>query len=1188
MLKCKHRRLAALRTGSHLILVYALLLPALTVMLSGCGATIEPAAQLTAIAIGPPDAVLAKGSTSQLVATGIYSDGSRRELVSAVTWSTADAGVATVSNVASSAGLLTAVNIGSTTVIATAGTISGATGLTVTDAALLSIDVTPPNPSLPDGHVFQFTATGTYSDHSTQNLTPIAYWTTSRPGVAALGNGKSAGLATLTAVGSTSISATVAGITGGTTLTGDPAALVSIEITPTSARVAAGLTQQFMATGVFSDGSSHDLTSLVAWSSSAPLYATISNLPGSAGLVTTLSQGSTDITATFRRISATTAFTVSAATLVSIGVSPPTSSVAKGIKARFTATGIFTDGSTHVITDSVLWSSAAPTVLALSNASGFNGLATALSPGTTTIGAASGTVAGSATVTVTAAMLLEIAITPALGSIPEGTAQQFTAMGTYTDSVQTLTTTVTWASSANAVATISNAAGSNGLATSSSEGAATITASFGGMSAIASLSVTAAALASISVTPALHSIADGTDQQFTATGIYTDNSLLNLTTSATWSSSATAVAAISNAAGTNGLSTALGAGTTTITAAFAGIAGSTGFTVSATRLVSIAVTPVNPSIGVGTVQQLTATGIFSDGSTQNLTSAATWTSTDTGVAAIQNEPGFNGLALAEGSGTSTITALLNGISGTTRLTVVPAALLSIVVTPADPSIPDGAEQQFTAMGHYADGSLQDITASVTWNPADSVIASISNAPGSVGIATALHTGSTAITAALGPISGFTNLTVVAASLVSIAVTPPRPSIANSYGQWFVATGTYTDGSTKTVTTAVAWQSSASAVATISNAAGSHGYATAAGVGSTSVSAGLGSIESPAITLTVIAGHEYAYVANNASGTIAQYTIGGSGVLNAMNPATVRAGAYPMAIAVDPSYRYAYAANDDDDTVSEYTIGAATGALTPMTLAAVAAGDYPQSLAVDPTGRFLYVVNNGDFTTGSVSQFTLGAGGALAPINPAAVSILGIPVAMAVDPSGRYVYVANAIGSIEQFAIGPGGALTAMNPASVPAGTLPQAITVDPTGRYVYVANGGYVPNGSGGAISQFGIGPGGELSALNPPTVGTGNDPISVAVDPSGRYVYAAASSDGTLWQYSIGIDGALSVVNPGNAQAGGDPQSVTVDLSGLYIYAADDNGLVAQFSLGASGTLGTSSATSTALAGAQAVATAY
>jgi DNA-binding beta-propeller fold protein YncE len=196
--------------------------------------------------------------------------------------------------------------------------------------------------------------------------------------------------------------------------------------------------------------------------------------------------------------------------------------------------------------------------------------------------------------------------------------------------------------------------------------------------------------------------------------------------------------------------------------------------------------------------------------------------------------------------------------------------------------------------------------------------------------------------------------------------------------------------------------------------------------------------------------------------------------------------------------------------------------------------------------------------------------------------------MAVDPSGRYVYVANAIGSIEQFAIGPGGALTAMNPASVPAGTLPQAITVDPTGRYVYVANGGYVPNGSGGAISQFGIGPGGELSALNPPTVGTGNDPISVAVDPSGRYVYAAASSDGTLWQYSIGIDGALSVVNPGNAQAGGDPQSVTVDLSGLYIYAADDNGLVAQFSLGASGTLGTSSATSTALAGAQAVATAY
>ena len=48
------------------------------------------------------------------------------------------------------------------------------------------------------------------------------------------------------------------------------------------------------------------------------------------------------------------------------------------------------------------------------------------------------------------------------------------------------------------------------------------------------------------------------------------------------------------------------------------------FTVEA--LVSIAVTPAKPSIAVGATQQFTATGTYGDGSTQNLTSTATWNS----------------------------------------------------------------------------------------------------------------------------------------------------------------------------------------------------------------------------------------------------------------------------------------------------------------------------------------------------------------------------------------------------------------------------------------------------------------------------------------------------------------------------------------------------------------------------------
>src|SRR6185295_5913182 len=106
-----------------------------------------------------------------------------------------------------------------------------------------------------------------------------------------------------------------------------------------------------------------------------------------------------------------------------------------------------------------------------------------------TIRAALGPFTGSAALTVTPA-LLSLAITPATGSIPLGTQQQFTATGTYSDtSTQNVTNLVTWSSSAPA-ATI-NAAG---LAAGVGVGAATITATLGAITASAALTIEPATL----------------------------------------------------------------------------------------------------------------------------------------------------------------------------------------------------------------------------------------------------------------------------------------------------------------------------------------------------------------------------------------------------------------------------------------------------------------------------------------------------------------------------------------------------------------------------------------------------------------------------------------------------------------------------------------------------------------------
>src|SRR5206468_663501 len=86
-------------------------------------------------------------------------------------------------------------------------------------------------------------------------------------------------------------------------------------------------------------------------------------------------------------------------------------------------------------------------------------------------------------------------------------------------------------------------------------------------------------------------------------------------------------------------------------------------------LTSLAVTPTNPSIVTGGTQQFTATGTFSDGSTQDLTTSVTWASSVTAVATISNTTGSQGRATAVGTGSTTISATSGSVSGSTVLTV---------------------------------------------------------------------------------------------------------------------------------------------------------------------------------------------------------------------------------------------------------------------------------------------------------------------------------------------------------------------------------------------------------------------------------------------------------------------------------------------------------------------------------------
>ena len=175
-------------------------------------------------------------------------------------------------------------------------------------------------------------------------------------------------------------------------------------------------------------------------------------------------------------------------------------------------------------------------------------------------------------------------------------------------------------------------------------------------------------LVSIEVTPADPSIELGTNQQFTATGIFTDNTVQDITTSVEWSSSDTSIATISNTEGSKGLATSVAAGSTNIIATSGSISGSTTLTVSAVTLVSITVTPARIFAGFNTTVQYQAVGTFSDNTTEDITATVIWSSSDTSIATISNEPGSKGLATTDSRiGSTTITATLGNISGSAVL-----------------------------------------------------------------------------------------------------------------------------------------------------------------------------------------------------------------------------------------------------------------------------------------------------------------------------------------------------------------------------------------------------------------------------------------------------------------------------------------------------------------------------------------
>ena len=494
-----------------------------------------------------------------------------------------------------------------------------------------------------------------------------------------------------------------------------PAPVASVVVTPASVSQTIGGTQQFAAT--LKDASGNVLTGRsVTWTSSAPAVATVS----AGGLETAIAAGSATITATSEGITGAASVTMTApvitkpgavvdlavagvtdtsATLSFTEVNDGTGSPAS-YDVRFAVSPLSWGSAPAVargtcatpLAGSAIGAKRTCTVLGLSRTTAY-GFQLIAFRGTLNVNAVFGGLSNVATGSTAApapAPVASVAVTPGSVSQTTGGTQQFAA--TLKDATGNVLTgrTITWTSSNAAIAAVNG----SGLETAVAAGSATVTATSGGITGTASVTVTAPvitkpgtvvdlAVAGVTDTSATLSFTEVND----GTGSPASYDVRFAVSPLSWGS-APAVARgtcatplAGSAIGAKRTCTVLGLsrttaygfqliafrGTLNVNAVFGGLSNvATGSTAAPAPapVASVAVTPGSVSQTTGGTQQFAAT--LKDATGNVLTGRTiTWTSSNAAIAAVNG----SGLETAVAAGSATVTATSGGITGTASVTV---------------------------------------------------------------------------------------------------------------------------------------------------------------------------------------------------------------------------------------------------------------------------------------------------------------------------------------------------------------------------------------------------------------------------------------------------------------------------------------------------------------------------------------
>ena len=228
--------------------------------------------------------------------------------------------------------------------------------------------------------------------------------------------------------------------------------------------------------------------------------------------------------------------------------------------------------------------------------------------------------------------------------------------------------------------------------------------------------IAATLVSRIVVAPALPTLADGASVQLVATAFSCDDTPLSVP-SFTWSSEDATTVSVS----ASGMAQALKVGgPVAVTAAVQGKQGSAHVLVAARAVASVRVEPATANVAVGRTSTLVAKAFDAQGNELS-GRTATWSSGNEALVTVSQAGGITGVVAG---GPVTVTATIEGQSGTAQVTVVEAAVASVTVSPSTSNIEAGSTVQLSAVLKDDQGNVLAGRA-ILWSTTDPVRASVS-------------------------------------------------------------------------------------------------------------------------------------------------------------------------------------------------------------------------------------------------------------------------------------------------------------------------------------------------------------------------------------------------------------------------------------------------------------------------------